>query len=488
MKNLYSKHPHLSIIVTCFLMSSVIILLSCSLGSFIYPTIAMQPYYNDPSTFVIMGKEMVAGKIPYLEIFDHKGLYIFYITALWAFLGKFGIFLIMSIFITVSLAFLIFTLKELGYDRRTIMVGTLLFSTIYTFFAQFPGDADLVLMLGMGMLYFYVRGYKNEDCSCYSIAAVFAGVSAGVALNIRPSDAMLGFAFMVFYLVKCIKEKKWLAALRESALCIMALSLTALPAYLHAYSGHFLNEMFDAVFISNFRYLGTNSDKSVLLVWLSRFIIVATFGLIILLWFFKRKEYKTEESLFIIIISSILFVIQFAIALFAHYLISVSGFIAIAAVIVINKYKLLEEGKKTRKPITMGMVALFGISLIFNPALYLSHIAYDIGDISYVKETISKEDRKEHTFLFSVYPGLYLNTDINVIYPDFNAQTYHMKLSKNFTEEHMSKFVQSSAVKYFVVKKTDVEKATPLFGNANYVEIEKQTKYPTTIVIYKHVI
>ena len=52
----------------------------------------------------------------------------------------------------------------------------------------------------------------------------------------------------------------------------------------------------------------------------------------------------------------------------------------------------------------------------------------------------------------------------------------------------MSKFVQSSKVKYFVAKKEDLEVATTLFGNANYVEVEKQTEYPTTIVIYKHVI
>ena len=469
-------------------MSSIIVLLSCSLGSFIYPTIAMQPYYNDPSTFVIMGKEMVDGKIPYVEIFDHKGLYIFYITALYAYLGKFGIFLIMTLFITVSLVFLVLTLKELGYDDRTVLVGLLLFAALYTFFAQFPGDADVILMIGMIMLYFYIKGYKNEDESCYSIAAVFAGISAGIALNIRPSDAMLGFAFMVFYLINCVRNRKWIAALREAALCLMALLLAALPAYLHAYSGNFLNEMIDAVFISNFRYLGSNADKSVLLMWLSRLIVAIVFGGIILLWFFKRKEYKIEESLFIVIISGVLFVIQFAIALFAHYLISVSGFIAIALVIVINKYKLLELGKKTRMPITIGMIAVFAISLMFNPILYLSHLDYDKGDIAYIKETISEQDRKEHTFLFSVYPGLYLNTGVGIIYPDFNAQTYHLKLSKNYTKEHMSKFVQSSKVKYFVAKKEDLEVATTLFGNANYVEVEKQTEYPTTIVIYKHVI
>ena len=446
----------------------------------------MQPYYNDPSTFVVMGKEMVAGKTPYIEIFDHKGLYIFYVTVLYAFMGRFGIFLTMTVFITISLVFLVLALKELELGHRTTFVGLLLFTALYVFFAQFPGDADLIVMVGMMMFYFYAKGYKKGNDKYYLIACVLAGVSAGIAFNIRPSDAMLGFAFMVFYLTKRIREKKWLILVRDAAICLGALLLIMLPAYIHACCGHFLNEMVDAVFISNFRYLGSAADKSVVLMWVSRLIVVGIFGLIILLWFFKRKEYQIEESLFVLILSSIILVLQFAIALFAHYLISVSGFIAIALMIVVSKYKLLDEDKKSAKPLTYAMVFVFALSLIFNPVLFLTHYQLDRGDIAYMKENISEEDRKEHTFLFSVYPGLYLNTGVEIIYPDFNAQTYHMKLSKNFTEEDMSNFVQSETVKYVVTRKKEKEKAVALFGNANYEEIENLTNLPTTIIIYHH--
>ena len=64
MKAFYLKHPHLVTIAACVLMSMIIVLISCSLASFLYPSIAMQPYYNDPATFVVMGKEMAAGKTP----------------------------------------------------------------------------------------------------------------------------------------------------------------------------------------------------------------------------------------------------------------------------------------------------------------------------------------------------------------------------------------------------------------------------------------
>ena len=486
MKTFCLKHPHLSVVVSIALLSMLIVLVSCSLASFLYPTIAMQPYYNDPSTFVVMGKEMAAGKLPYIEIFDHKGLYIFYITFLYAYLGKFWIFLFMSICITVSLVFLVFAFKELEFDNRTIAIGALFFASLYIFFGQFPGDADLIVSVGMVMLYFYARGYKRNSDKDYLLACLLAGACAGIALNIRPSDAMLGFAFMVFYLVKRIREKKIAIMFRDAALCVVALIVTALPAYIHAYSAHFLKEMVDAVFFSNFKYLGSAADKSVVLVWMSRLIVTGIFASLVLLWFFKRKEYQLEESLFIIIISGIIFVIQFVIALFAHYLISVSGFISLTLVIVINKYHLLDKEKKTSKPISYAMLGVFCLSLLFNPILYLSHLSRDKADITYIKETISEEDRKEHTFLFSTYPGLYLNTGINIIYPDFNAQKYHMNLSEEFSQEKLSEFIQGNEVKYFVTRKELKETALELFGSAHYEEVP--TELNTVIVIYRQVL
>ena len=486
MKNLYLKHPRLVTIISCALLSMIVVLIACSLGSFLYPNIAMQPYYNDPATFVVMGKEMAAGKTPYIEIFDHKGLYIFYITFLYAYLGKFWIFFFMSLCITVSLTFFIFALKELEMSNRTTLVGAMFFMGLYIFFAQFPGDADLIVTVGMLMLYFYIKGYKRSNNTYHLIACILAGVSAGIALNIRPSDAMLGFAFMIFYIVKRIMDKKIGIMFRDAALCLVALVITALPAYIHAYSGGFLKEMVDAVFLSNFKYLGSASDKSVVLVWLSRFIVTGVFVSLILLWLFKLKEYKLEETLFIVIISGILFVIHFAIALFAHYLISVSGFISLALVITINKYHLLDEGKKSSDPITYAMLGVFCLSLIFNPALYLSHLSRDKADISYIKETISEVDRKEHTFLFSVYPGLYLNAGIDISYPDFNAQLYHMKLSEEFSQEKLSQYVQSKVIRYFVTRRELKDEAKELFGDENYIEVPTERK--TVIVIYRHVL
>ena len=110
------------------------------------------------------------------------------------------------------------------------------------------------------------------------------------------------------------------------------------------------------------------------------------------------------------------------------------------------------------------IISVFGLSLLFNPMLYLSHYQLDRGDIAYMKASISEEDRKEHTFLFSVYPGLYLNAGVEVIYPDFNAQVYHVKISEKYNIDHMAAFVRSEKVKYFVTRESGKEYAAETEG------------------------
>ena len=245
--------------------------------------------------------------------------------------------------------------------------------------------------------------------------------------------------------------------------------------------------MVDAVFLSNLKYLGSSTDKSVALVWVSRGIVLVIFATIFLLWLFKRKEYQLEESLFILVNGGIIFLLQFVIALFAHYLISVLGFIIVAFVIVLGKYKLLEEDKKSAKPLTNAVTCLFAISLLFNPVLYFSNYFKDIVNIAYIKKYISEEERKEHTFLFTVSPGLYLNLGVNVIYPDFNAQTYHMELSETFTFERMSEFVQSETCHYVVFKMNEYDIVTDLIGDADYSAIKDDHKgSPRSVMIFKH--
>lgn len=68
-------------------------------------TTPISPYYgNDSAFFLLMGKGVTQGKIPYLDLYDQKGPMIFYVNALGYLLtgDRYGIFLMQIVNLTAA--------------------------------------------------------------------------------------------------------------------------------------------------------------------------------------------------------------------------------------------------------------------------------------------------------------------------------------------------------------------------------------------------
>ena len=74
---------------------------------FSYSTSPLYPYYygGDTAQFLTIGKAWYFGKIPYIDMFDHKGPFIFWIDMLGFLIGKgekYGIAILQVIFMFFS--------------------------------------------------------------------------------------------------------------------------------------------------------------------------------------------------------------------------------------------------------------------------------------------------------------------------------------------------------------------------------------------------
>lgn len=70
------------------LMMSIFLLIAIGfVYEFSYSTSLRYPYYygGDSAQFLTIGKAWSLGKIPYIEMFDHKGPFIFWIKYAWLF-------------------------------------------------------------------------------------------------------------------------------------------------------------------------------------------------------------------------------------------------------------------------------------------------------------------------------------------------------------------------------------------------------------------
>ena len=445
------------------------IFISSTVSSFLYSDFSSADVV-DSNIFYLLGKFLKEGKAPYLEAFDHKGLYIFYYAYLGNLLGgRVGFFFIQAILMSVFYFLLIKALKTLEVYKSIIFFAVLIFLGIYTVSYYSPNDAEPQLPFMGLMLYFYAKAFKGDSRKNYFIANLFAGVLAGVAFNIRASDAMVPFAFVVAYLVYSIKHKMFKDLLYSALFAIGGFVVAYAPSLIHAYSGHFLKEMINASLLSNFTYLGIGG-KDQLMVWMSRLVIVLIAAAYFVLLFINRKKVSEDEFIFILVSGVIIFILQIIIAYYFHYLFAILPVLFVFIPHLVNKL-FNEEKKWFIYPKFAGLAFAIACSLVY-PIKYYSDVRYTNAEINYeINLFISNVDKTSGKVLcVDTNPGIYLVSNITPSYGDFSVQTNHTQVSKLFSYENYLNYLKSDGCKYVITNKNAAtnskSKTTSWFASA----------------------
>ena len=480
---LNTKYQLLINIAISILVGFLLIFTCAGYTSILYQQSSLAAYYNDSATFCIMGDYMVRGYTPYVDIFDHKGLYIFYYTALYHFLGKFGVFLIQWLVVSFAICFIAKTIRLFSEDIRLIIFGIMIFFIAYAFTGQTPNDVDLEIPFYTLMIYFYLRGIKDNDYKLLMFGNIFAGIGAGIALNLRVSDALLPLSFVIFYFVKIIKDKQKIIYLfRDAGIVLGGIILMTLPCLLHAYLGGFLNEMINSVYISNFKYVSTNSDRSdgVPIVAILGTIIV--YAIYVTLIIFKRKEIPLDLILFILVSAGVSFIIEIIIAYYPFYLIVLYSYLAISIPVLMSYYNIKNIVKNI---IVAASSALFIGSLVFNPITVFSNKAVDTNNLNYLNETVPEESKDKHSIIFGT-PALYLMCDVTIGYGDFTSQHNHILISETYSKERLLSFLDSGDCHYIICSNSTKKFVNSLMSELTSTYTYIDTSLEVTINVYKH--
>ena len=451
LRNYFLNHQYLTLIIMSLVMGLLTIFIASSASSFLYNHFPVVRYVNDSNTFYYIGRQIAAGKTPYLEIFDHKGLYLFYYAALGNLLGgKIGFFFLQSLTMGATFFLTILSMREFKIHKFIIFSSTLLLGACYCFSMQSPGDFELQLPFITLMIYFYAKGLMREDNKSFLLGNVFAGVSAGVAINVRASDAMVPFAFVIAFLVISIKNKKIKGLFINAALCLASLILICIPPLIHSIAGGFTAEMYQSIILDNFRYVGSSSDRYDSSSLLSRLAIVGIMIVYFLFAIINRKKMVKDEFLIFMVGGGVLFVLQLIIAFYIHYLFIMFTFLFI---FISRSFSLFftEEKKWCISFKIVSLLVMLG-SMVFFPTWYYSSIEkFTNKVITLIEENISLEERQSgHVLCLQTSSAIYLNSNINNGYPDFCCQYNHVNLSKYYTHEKLLDYLKSGECHYVI--------------------------------------
>ena len=118
----------------------------------------------DSAVFKTMGLAILQGKIPYVDIFDHKGPILYFINALGQFLipGRLGIFCLQVIGLSIVLIFL-FKTANLFIGKFASFISVLITLFVYGGVIQEGNQCEEWMMIFFSISLYYVLKYFTQN-------------------------------------------------------------------------------------------------------------------------------------------------------------------------------------------------------------------------------------------------------------------------------------------------------------------------------------
>lgn len=476
------ENKKVGMLLFCFLIAFTTLLLF-SKCSFLYPFNG----WDDFNSFYTVGSGWANGLIPYRDLFEQKGPFLYFIFMISYLItpGKFtGIFMIEVLFFTLTLYYsskiinLIIDKKKYRWGWLWILALYALMMTTSISFIE-GGSSEEFNLLFVTITVFYILKYlKNEDLADISYKdLIITGLCCGLSLMIKYTTVGLWFIMMAYICIRLIKLKRW----KESILKGLTFILAMLTPFLIFSIYFYLNDsLFDFVntyfYINIFKY---SNDNNIFVTILSTFysMFAAFFSNVILvlvayivfcyyLFNIARKDKKLKiskkQKLFIGMILFSLFVLYYGQS-FRPYAITSMFFIVL--LIIIYLYKLFYNFRvfKIASIVYIIIVLVFGIDFKYMTTNKEDIVQYRFANI------INKEKNPTLLHYRSIDEGFYTAAGllpINKYFEQVNIDT--LELPESYDEQ--DRLIMNKKVMFVVVRKFDLDRKWA------YLEFSKNEK------------
>lgn len=221
-------------------------------------TTPLNPYYGyDSAVFMVLGKGVAAGKLPYLDLYDNKGPMIFYINALGYILGgRTGVFFLQVVFMGLSLA-LLYRLARLYTDIPRAWLALVVFAFVY---CGSVGEGNMteewsvlftVLPLYLGLRFLRTGVPAGEHPLGYSL---LYGLCFGVQLLFRVTNAAPLGGLLLAFAVILVREKSFRALWKNMLVVLAGTAAVIGPFLLYFWRIGAMESFLYASLLHNFHY------------------------------------------------------------------------------------------------------------------------------------------------------------------------------------------------------------------------------------------
>ncbi len=447
-------------LILIFLISILFLLFFSTSTSPLY-----KDYQDDSAIFITVGKMLKDGKILYKDIFDHKGPVFFFFEYIAQLIcsGRFGIFILQIIFMTITLFILNKLLKGNG------IIPIILSLPILAFFFE-EGNLTEELSLPFITLGLYIGFIWYSSSERYSkkiyLYSFILGILISLLAFIRLNNAISLVGLILGITILFIKDKKYKNLIGCIISFLIGLGITTLIVLIYFIKNSAISDMLYATFTHNFMYFEKNVS-----------IINKLPGLIpiVVLFLINIKNPKMNILHYIIAILSIIMGL-FGRG-FLHYYIINYPILVIMLYLFLDNLKNIKD-RFARYYMKFILVLVLSFYLLFG--IYMLNKSFISNNaLKNIISIIPENERNSFLIYDSSISGvLYLDGNIFPSYKYAFMQSYLFATNKNLIEE-MNNDLKRNKIKWILTENPDLSQGNKVdqYINENYLLVSKYNLY-----------
>ena len=275
---------------------------------------------NDSSLYIEQGKLIISGGIPYVDLFDQKGLYLYFIQVLGLLIdsGKWGIFILIILNYSVFFYIWIRTI-HLFVEYKDIWLPFI--ATLLIFLFLFP-RGNLTEDWSLPFISYVIYAFSKYLAGGGNISyreCFFTGLCIGIITFIRVNNNAPICCACIFMIVSYIRDSKW-KRLAYSIICVLSgfgliIVLTTI-VWVSLYGTETLYDMVYGTFLFNIEYKDKWGDYGII-DFFNRFPTQLSLFVFLLTWLSDYK--KNVSKVIVIILAFALICSTFSNSYYTHY-------------------------------------------------------------------------------------------------------------------------------------------------------------------------
>ncbi len=245
-----------------FLISLIIVAFFSTSTTFIYN----EPCAGDSAIFQIIGKYWAEGRLPYVDVWDQKGPFIFFVDAIGFLItgNKYGIFLLQIINITI-VSWILYNICR----RELKVVPSMIISTLVmlSFAPVCENTVEEWILIPLCWSYYVMTKWVNKvETSIKPVkhpmsSGFVYGLVVGLSLMTRLTNAVGVCIASLVIAIYLAKNKEWRNITNNIFAFIGGFLFTTAPFLIYFYVNDALYEMWYGTFLFNAEYAGSSGFR-----------------------------------------------------------------------------------------------------------------------------------------------------------------------------------------------------------------------------------